>query len=204
MSAHRPMRSSVNWAVLGLLLERPSYGYELHQRLARRFPPEVLDPVPSHVYAALNMLERRGLIEPLLGWEDDDGTSRRQPKVHYRVTALGGREFRGWLAEQMRTDPAHADFVQRLALAAGMRRAAVVHELVDAYEDGCMREAHALPMPSADGNPARSADALVRRLTVGARRATVDAHMAWAQYARKEIEAFERWQKEQTDGRADA
>jgi DNA-binding PadR family transcriptional regulator len=196
MSSQQPMRSSVNWAVLGMLIERPSYGYELHQRLARRFPPDVLDPAPSHVYAALNTLEKRGFIEPLVGQVDDGSVSRRQPKLHYRATALGGREFRGWLAEQLRADPAHTEFVRRLALAAGMRRAAVVHELVDAFEDGCMREAHALPMPGADGQPARSADALMQRLTVGARRAVLDAQMAWMQHARKEIEAFERWQEQ--------
>jgi DNA-binding PadR family transcriptional regulator len=196
MSSQQPMRSSVNWAVLGMLIERPSYGYELHQRLARRFPPEVLDPAPSHVYAALNTLEKRGFIEPLVVRVDDDSVSQRQPKLRYRATALGGREFRGWLAEQLRTDPAHTEFVQRLALTSGMRRTAVVRELVDAYEDGCVDEAHALPLPSADGEPARSADALMERLTIGARRATLDAHMAWLRYARKEIAAFERWQEQ--------
>lgn len=188
------MRSRVNWAVLGLLLERPSYGYELHQRLARRLPAELLDPTPSHVYAALNVLERRGFIEPLLHAEDEETTRdarRRQPKVHYRATAAGASAFRRWLAEQMRSDPEHAEFVQRVALVAGMR-VGRMHELVDAYEAACAREAQALQLTGADGMPARSPDALMQRLMIAARRATLDAHMSWLRYARKEIEAYER------------
>lgn len=203
MSAPPRMRSHVNWAVLGMLLERPSYGYELHRRMTRRIPADVLDPSQSHVYAALDVLERTGLIEPLEADEVQEavgasrgGARRRQPKVHYRATAQGGAAFRSWLAEQMRSDPAHGELVRRLALAAGMRRVGLMHELVDAYEDACVREAHALPMASADGRPAQSADVLVERLTVNARRATLDAHMAWLTYARKEIEAFERGEEQ--------
>lgn len=190
------MRSQVNWTVLGLLLERPSYGYELHQRMARRFPAELLDPHPSHVYAALNVLERRGLIEPMPDADHDEtgreSAHQRQPRVHYRATAEGARAFRSWFAEQMRSDPAHGDFIRRLALAVGTRRGRLMRDLVDAYEDGCAREAQALPMPGADGMPAKSPDVLVQRLTVAARRATLEAHMGWLQYARKEIDAFER------------
>lgn len=199
MSAPLPMRSRVNWAVLGLLLERPSYGYELHQRMARRFPADVLDPTQSHVYAALDVLERTELIEVLPESEVEEaadasrgGARKRLPKVHYRATAAGGHAFRSWLAEQMRSDPAHGEFVRRLALAAGMHRIGLMHELVDAYEDGCVREAQALPLPGADGLPAKSPDVLVQRLAVAARRAVLEGQMTWLRYARKEIEAFER------------
>lgn len=190
------MRSPVNWAVLGLLLERPSYGYELHQRLARRFPADVLDPLLSHVYAALNVMERAGYIEPLPGADEDEWPGaaherRRQPKVHYRVTPEGARAFRVWLAAELRSDPGQVEFVRRVALAAGMGRVGLMNELVDAYEDACVREAQTLPLPGADGLPATSPDVLVRRLTVAARRAALEGQMAWLRYARKEIEAFE-------------
>ena len=32
-----PMRSPVNWALLGLIIERPSYAYNLAQRFERRY-----------------------------------------------------------------------------------------------------------------------------------------------------------------------
>lgn len=195
MSAAPPMRSQVNWAVLGMLIERPSYGYELHQRIARRFPADVLDPLPSHVYAALNVMERAGFIEPLPEDLDDAPEAargrRRQPKVHYRVTPEGARAFREWMAAELRSDPGQVEFFRRLALASGMGRNGLLDELVDTYEDACAREAQALPILGADGLPARSPDALVNRLTVAARRAALEGQMSWLRYARKEIEAFE-------------
>jgi DNA-binding PadR family transcriptional regulator len=194
MSAAPRMRSQVNWAVLGMLVERPSYGYELHQRIARRFPAEVLDPQPSHVYAALDVMERSGFIEAL-PYADDETPARgrpRQPKIHYRVTPDGARALSGWMAEELRSDPGQIEFVRRVALASGMRRAGLMDELVDAYEDACAREAQALPLPGADGLAARSPDVLVQRLTVAARRTALEGQMAWLRYARKEIGAFER------------
>lgn len=188
------MRSHVNWAVLGMLVERPSYGYEVYQRLGRRFPPELLQTTKQHVYSALNVLEREGWIEVLLEDEPEafpPARGLRQPKIPYRVTAEGSRALRAWLAAELRTDPAQADFVRRVALAAGMGRPGLMQAMVDAYEDGCAREAHVLPLLRVDGVPARSPEVLVRRLTVAARRAAIEAQMAWVRYARKEIEAFE-------------
>lgn len=201
MSASPPMRSQVNWAVLGLLLERPSYGYELHQRMARRFPAELLDPHRSHVYAALNVMLKAGFIEPIPPdqiaetAEASSASERRQPKVHYRVTAEGGRAFRTWLAEQLRADPAHDELVHRIALAAGARRIGLMHDLLSAYEAMCADEAQMLPMPGVDGLPARSPEVLIRRLMVMARRIALEGQMAWLRYARREIEAYERGQE---------
>lgn len=192
------MRSPVNWVVLGMVIERPSHGYEVHQRIVRRFPPEVLRPLPSHVYAALHVLERGGLIEPLPAAADESGAgARRQPKVRYRATPDGARAFRRWLGARL-PDPGQRELVQRLALAAGMGRPGLLEELVDAYEDACARTAQALPMPGADGAPARSVEALVRRLTVAAQRAALEAQMSWLRYARREAALFER--RQEADG----
>jgi len=198
MSAPQQMRSQVNWAVLGLLLERPSYGYELHQRMARRFPAELLDPHRSHVYAALNVMLKAGFIEPISPdeiaetAEASPASEQRQPKVHYRVTAEGGRAFRAWLAKELRSAPAHDELVRSIALAAGARRVGLMHDLVNVYEDTCADEAQMLPMPGVDGLPARSPEVLVRRLTVTARRIALEGQLAWLRYARREIEAYER------------
>ncbi|HET6447760.1 MAG TPA: helix-turn-helix transcriptional regulator [Conexibacter sp.] len=208
------MRSAVNWAVLGLVIERPSYGYELFQRLERRYGG-VLDPPISQIYAALNALERAALIEPLPE-EDrllvpDDGlrpAARRQPKVHYRATASGARAFREWVADQMRDDPRHVELLRRIAgtAAAGVDRAGTMRALVDAYERACVEEASKLPLPPLrDGvTPAAAAGELVERLVLAARRGLLDAHFAWITYARKEIEAYEQTRVEAIDEPADA
>jgi DNA-binding PadR family transcriptional regulator len=208
------IRSAVNWAVLGLVIERPSYGYELFQRLERRYGG-VLDPPISQIYAALNALERAALIEPLpeeaRTLDADDGlrrAARRQPKVHYRATASGARAFRIWVAEQIREDPRHVELLRRIAgaAAAGVDRTGTMRELVDAYERACVEEASKLPLPPARAGvtPAAAAGELVERRVLAARRGLLDAHFAWIAYARKEIEAFERTREGTIDEPADA
>ncbi len=208
------MRSAVNWAVLGLVIERPSYGYELFQRLERRYGG-VLDPPISQIYAALNALERAALIEPLpaeeAGAAPDEHArpaARRQPKVHYRATAGGARAFREWVAEQIRDDPRHVELLRRIAgtAAAGVDRVGTMRDLVDAYERACVEEASLLPLPPArsGATPAVAAGELVERLVLGARRGLLDAHFAWIAYARKEIDAFERTRTAGADEPADA
>lgn len=208
------MRSAVNWAVLGLVIERPSYGYELFQRLERRYGG-VLDPPISQIYAALNALERAELIEPLpagqaaleLAEEGLRSPAKRQPKVHYRATASGARAFREWVAEQMRDDPRHVELLRRIAgtAAAGVDRVGTMRALVDAYESACVEEASLLPLPPArtGASPAAAAGELVERLVLAARRGLLDAHFAWIAYARKEIDAFEAT-RPHTDEPADA
>jgi DNA-binding PadR family transcriptional regulator len=203
------MRSAVNWAVLGLVIERPSYGYELFQRLERRYGG-VLDPPISQIYAALNALERADLIEPLPREEPEPApeerlrpSAKRQPKVHYRATAGGARAFREWVAEQMRGDPKHVELLRRIAgaAAAGLDRAATMRDLVDAYERACVEEASMLPLPPARSavSPAAAGGELVERLVLAARRGLLDAHFAWIAYARREIDAFERARAGQSD-----
>jgi len=190
------MRSAVNWAVLGLVLERPSYGYELSQRLERR-SSGVLDPPISQIYAALNALERAELIEPLPVQEapaEEPPTARRQPKVHYRATSSGARAFRDWVAEGMRDDPRHAELMRRIAGAAsatGVDRVQAMRELVDAYERACVEEASRMPLPPMRGEtPAAAAGELVERLVLAAQRGLLDAHFAWIEHARRELDAF--------------
>jgi DNA-binding PadR family transcriptional regulator len=194
------MKSAVNWAVLGLVIERPSYGYELFQRLERRYGG-VLEPPISQIYAALDALERATLIEALpaeraqeLELDDPPRRARRQPKVHYRATAAGARAFRVWVAEQLRDDPQHVELLRRIAAAAGASsdRVGVMRELVDHYEQACVAEANRMPLPQPRGaaTPATAAGELVERLVLAARRGLLDAQFAWIDYARKEIEAF--------------
>src|ERR1019366_9433026 len=82
------MRSPVSWALLGLVIERPSYGYELVQRFERTYGDALELSSPSQIYTALEALERRSLIEKL---PDDDPSTDvgRQPKPHYRASGDG-------------------------------------------------------------------------------------------------------------------
>ena len=75
------MQSPVNWALLGLVIERPSYAYELAQRFDRTYEGALSLSSTSHVYTALRALEDARLIEEVPG----SGTGR-QPKPRYRAS----------------------------------------------------------------------------------------------------------------------
>lgn len=90
------MTSVVHWTVLGLVIERPSYGMELYNRYQRQYADLLPVSGSSHVYTALNELESRGFIEAVT-----EARTGRQPKPHYRATALGAGSFEDWYVEQM-------------------------------------------------------------------------------------------------------
>lgn len=91
------VRSAFNAAVLSLVIERPSYGYELFQRFEERFSGLLASRL-QHVYRALDRLRLQGLIEPY-ELEAEDGSVRDG----VRATAKGARAFRAWQRDPIRT-----------------------------------------------------------------------------------------------------
>lgn len=87
---------STKHVVLGLLIERRGYGYDLQQRLDRRFA--FLGFSERVVYRALDSLADDGLIKAV-GEKQTDRTSRGAPKKVYAATPAGREEFGRWLAE---------------------------------------------------------------------------------------------------------
>lgn len=90
------MRSPVNWAVLGLVIEKPSYGFEIATRFRRVYADVLRLSGDGHVYQALNALERRELIEMLSGTEFG-----RQPKPIYEATPAGRQSYEDYLVSQV-------------------------------------------------------------------------------------------------------
>jgi DNA-binding PadR family transcriptional regulator len=182
-----PMSSPVNWAVLGLVIERPSYGYELAQRFDRVYG-EVL-PVSSisHIYAALNALEGRGMVEQLPA-TPLPSAGGRQPKPHYRATAIGDHGYREWLADQIRADRRRSRlFVRQLSVLANEPQAAL--EVLRRYEQACLDEAANTPIaPVQSGAPTSD---LVARLISEENRLMAQAILTWVEYARHELKALE-------------
>jgi DNA-binding PadR family transcriptional regulator len=78
-----------------LLLERPSYGYELARRFGRSTAlGNIVRLTPSHIYALLARMERDALIE---GRQQDAG-ARPQRRV-YGLTDRGRKQVLSWLDE---------------------------------------------------------------------------------------------------------
>src|SRR5580658_5223131 len=77
---------SAKHAVLGLLIERPGYGYQLARRLDERFGSSAF--APSCVYSALDQLIRDELVRELRS--TDPGPARRGgQRIVYEATARG-------------------------------------------------------------------------------------------------------------------
>jgi DNA-binding PadR family transcriptional regulator len=197
------VRSTVNWAVLGLVIEKPSYGYELSRRFERRFGG-LLRVGTSHIYAALNSLEKSALIEPMP--IEAGPEKRRQPKIHYRATAAGARAYRGWLGERMRDDSHRVELLGKL-LSTGSLDARAMLALVERYERECLEEASRIAIPRRDepASKGQAAHTLAERLVAEERRLALHGQLLWAQYARREIRALaERSASQRPAGHASA
>ena len=87
---------STRHVVLGLLVERAGYGYDLQQRIDARLG--FLGLSESAVYKILERLEAEGWIEEA-GRRQSGATRRGAPRVMYRATPLGRERFKSWIAE---------------------------------------------------------------------------------------------------------
>ncbi|ADB49990.1 PadR family transcriptional regulator [Conexibacter woesei] len=182
------MRSTVNLAVLGLVIERPSYGYELSQRFGRRFG-DLFAVGRSHIYAALDSLQRDSLIEPLPR-PQPVGRRPRQPRVHYRVTADGARTYREWVAEQLRENTQRSQMLARLAVV-GAGQTETIDLLLAGYELAA-RNGGAATAGDGDGEAnGDAAERLVLRLLEEERRVMREAQQKWMAFARRELAAFD-------------
>jgi len=91
---------STKHVVLGLLLERPGYGYDLQQRMDERF--SFLQLSETAIYRLLDSLQRDGYIEES-GRKVIGGTRRGSPRVTYAPTDAGTAEFQQWMAQPCAT-----------------------------------------------------------------------------------------------------
>lgn len=86
---------STRHVVLGLLVERSGYGYDLQQRIDARLG--FLGLSESAVYKILERLEAEGWIEEA-GERRLGATRRGAPRVMYRATPAGRECFKRWIA----------------------------------------------------------------------------------------------------------
>jgi DNA-binding PadR family transcriptional regulator len=168
--------SLVQWALLGLVIERPSYGYELAQRFERSFGQEIGSSSASYIYTSLDVLRRRGLIEPLPGRGNG-----RQPKPGYRVTAAGLRIYCERLVQHARERAQRERLLARgLALLAKHPEAAV--EVIDRCASVGLERARTSSPAAAPRQ--RAGASLVERLIEQELRAGAGSELPWLSYAR--------------------
>ena len=174
------MRSVVNWGVLGLVIDRPGYGYDLFQRFERTYGKLIELSCQAQVYKALDALAERGLIEPL-PFDVAVAEEPRQRKTRYRAHAEAVAGYRDWLMTQVTQE---GQCLELLALLVGALPASDALVVVDRYEQHLLSERGSAP-PTLDG-----ASPLTRRLAEQAKHLETGLALKWATYARRELEAI--------------
>ncbi len=176
------MHSPVNWALLGLVIERPSYAYELARRFERTYEGALTLSSVSHVYTALATLRERGLVQEV-GAPEKAARSRRR----FRATERGLEEHADWLVAQVAEERRRQRLLvlQLGALAGDPERALRV---LDAYERECLAEA--ATAPAGGEEQIAGTTGLAARLLDEEARLRVAAKLRWAAYARAQLRAF--------------
>lgn len=127
-------------AVLGLLVERSGYGYDLIHRFNDRFGA-AWNLNQSTVYASIDALYSSGFIVA----RDPSGAARttrsgrpsRSPKVIYEATPPGIEYFATWLTAPIgKVDPVRSEVFLKVALAT-QEHALALLQVIDAHIDAC-------------------------------------------------------------------
>jgi PadR family transcriptional regulator, regulatory protein AphA len=182
---------STKHALLGLLLERPAYGYQLGERLQ-----ELLGPAwainSGQLYQVIKSMEKADLIERI-GSDRDETETKRQI---FAGTDKGIDEYDEWF-EQDASDVrlVRRSLLVKIALAGPDRLEDAVRH-IETYERACAkllgersRERDAVRL---DGMRVR-ADRFVLRLALGADISSLEAELAWSRHTRDSLS----WLQEQ-------
>jgi DNA-binding PadR family transcriptional regulator len=176
------MRSPINWALLGLLIQRPSYGYGLVQRFERSYGDTIELSSRSQIYTALDSLARRGLIEH--AQEVRAGDPLRQPKPQYRATETGICTYERWLIEQVGDDERRSRVIAQHFATLPSEHAL---RLLERCEEVCLDAAGRLPAD--EEHRSEHPGALAERLAGEEVRLRAGAIVTWIEYARSELRA---------------
>jgi DNA-binding PadR family transcriptional regulator len=143
---------SAKHAVLGLVIERPGYGYQLARRLDERCGAWGWES--SGVYGALDQLEREEHVRSR-GERASGATGRGAPRVIYEATATGRDFFRDWIFESSPPSPAR----QELDLKILFSGPEFLPRLIDqtwAQEQRCIDDLRALTSTTLASTPDRT------------------------------------------------
>jgi DNA-binding PadR family transcriptional regulator len=178
------MQSAVHWALLGLVIERPSYGYELAHRFEHAYAGMLRLSGVSYVYTALDTLQRRGMIEETPGTR-----SGRQPRPRYRATPEGVDGYKEHLIAQIGEDFRRSRLFAR-QLAAFAHDPELALEIIERYGQACLQQAGDAPLPAVTDAGLDPVSGLASRLVCEDGRLTMEAKLPWVEYARSQFKAL--------------
>ncbi|HUA74711.1 MAG TPA: PadR family transcriptional regulator [Solirubrobacteraceae bacterium] len=175
---------SAKHALLGLLLHRPAYRYQLGDRLQERLGP-AWKINSGQLYQTIERLEDDGLIERV------DAVGDGQPERDvFTVTTTGIEEFERWFEGSLsRARLLRRPLLVKITLAGPARLRATLKE-VDSYEHDCaaclrdhLRLRDTIPL----GGLRVRADHELLRLNLTADIMQLEAELGWVRHARERI-----------------
>jgi DNA-binding PadR family transcriptional regulator len=172
--------SAARHALLGLLVERPAYGYELANRLA-----ELLGPTwainPGQVSHTLRALEREGLITPAV-----DVAKDRKGRQVMAITQKGIEELERWWLQKPSGAAAlpRRPLLVKLALAGPRRLEACLRQVED-YRCDCAERLNEIVLrhDAAAQGPGVRTDRILLRLGLRGDIVHLRAELEWAKDA---------------------
>jgi DNA-binding PadR family transcriptional regulator len=180
---------SAKYAILGLVIERPGYGYQLAQRLEERFGSSSF--APSGVYSALDQLSRDELVRP--AGEMGPGPARRSaPRMIYEATERGVSHFEAWILGSSPTPPLRDELHMKIALCRPGNLPRLI-DLIYGQELACVGRLHDLTQSSERERITREREdwpRLMRTLAKDAEIALWKARIEWLQAARELLAAL--------------
>ena len=180
-------RSLLESVVLGCVIERPGYGYDLGKRITARMGPG-WQFNPSGVYGSLDRLEAKELVRHEYR-EAVPRSPRSRDRVVYRATDEGVVAFEDWLRSEVRKEPVRMDVLARIAVSRP-EHAPLLLSALEGYERECLdMVAGTTAHDSLDVRP------WDRMISEGVRDSVLQhlrAELAWARTMRRRIEAFRR------------
>jgi DNA-binding PadR family transcriptional regulator len=175
---------SAKHALLGLLIDRPAYRYQLGDRLQARLGP-AWKINSGQLYQTVDRLEDDGLIERV-----DQAADEQHDRHVFAVTPRGTEEFERWFDGAVgRARLLRRPLLVKITLAAPERLRDTLAEL-DAYEQDCtaslrehLRMREAIPL----GGLRVRADHEMLRLNLSADIMQLEGELGWARHARERI-----------------
>ncbi len=180
------MRSPIHWAVLGLLIERPGYGYDVFHRFDDAYAGAIELSTHSQINGSVKALEQRGLIERVPA-QTPSPEAQPQRRIRFRATARGLRAYEDWL---MAYSPRSADAPGVFARQLGGLPTVTALTVIERYEQACLSEISSTRLPRTDGNASGGAQALQARLIAEEKHLALTAKIQWARYARSQLETL--------------
>ena len=181
---------SAGKAVLGLVIQRPGYGYQLEQRVKERFGSAQF--VASSIYKALGRLEKDSLIRVVGGEEMGLAEAERSRRIKYEATPQGVTYFKQWLRASSSVPLVREELQLRIAFCEPHELPRLI-EIIHGEELVCLavlgdfqRSLHKAESPAAGREWSRLMDMAVDHAEAG----FWDARIRWLQDVRVFLEGL--------------